>query len=260
MGLLLLAVFCVAQADSHPLPIVTVTDWEFQQGNFYEAPRVSEETGSTIEALNHNSPVDTLESFVPPPAEIQKESKVEPVALADSIELTSHPMSTEPLLESSGSNSFMNFGVGESGEFRQPRSHQKGTSSGIASPSAKNTGGLASTNTAANKTSAPGATSDGVAVKDSVSRTATPTTIGIGTYPKRAIRELREGLVKLRVEVLQSGFVGQVELYVSSGHSDLDETALKAAKHWVFRPAHSGGSPVTTWLIVPVRYRLKDAP
>jgi protein TonB len=80
-----------------------------------------------------------------------------------------------------------------------------------------------------------------------------------GAYPKRAIQEKREGVVQLRIEVLTDGRVGSISIYETSGHRDLDETAIAAARNWHFHPALSGDSPVTSELIVPVRYRLKDA-
>jgi TonB family protein len=77
-----------------------------------------------------------------------------------------------------------------------------------------------------------------------------------GQYPSRARKEGREGVVRLRVEVLTTGNVGKIEIASTSGHTDLDETAAKAAKQWRFKPAISNDQPVVTWVVVPVRYVL----
>lgn len=92
-----------------------------------------------------------------------------------------------------------------------------------------------------------------------VTRGAAPISLSVGAYPKRALKEKREGLVELRVEVLANGRVGLVELYLSSGHADLDETALKAAKDWIFSPAQNSDGPVATTILVPVRYEVRNA-
>lgn len=92
-----------------------------------------------------------------------------------------------------------------------------------------------------------------------ISRGAKPMGLSGGAYPKRAIKEKREGVVHLQVEVLANGRVGRIELHESSGHADLDATALEAAKKWQFQPALSNDNPVSTTVVVPVRYQLKDA-
>jgi len=91
-----------------------------------------------------------------------------------------------------------------------------------------------------------------------ITRSAIAQSLGGGEYPKRARKEQREGVVVLRVEVLESGRTGQIALHESSGHADLDETALAAAKHWRFKPALRGDVPTSMEVIVPVRYTLQD--
>lgn len=65
-----------------------------------------------------------------------------------------------------------------------------------------------------------------------------------------------EGTVILRVEVLDSGRPGHIQLARSSGHDNLDEAALKAVRHWRFVPASQGGLAISDWVEVPVEYRL----
>jgi TonB family protein len=79
-----------------------------------------------------------------------------------------------------------------------------------------------------------------------------------GAYPSRARDQNREGIVRVRVEVLEDGKTGAVELYQSSGSDDLDATALKAARKWRFQPALDEGKPVKTWVVVAVRYVLNS--
>ena len=38
----------------------------------------------------------------------------------------------------------------------------------------------------------------------------------------------------------------------------IDEAALAAAQKWVFTPALRQGKPVTVWVSIPFRFRLKE--
>lgn len=79
-----------------------------------------------------------------------------------------------------------------------------------------------------------------------------------GRYPPSARSEQREGDVRVRVEVLTSGRIGQLALHQSSGSDDLDRTALAAARKWRFKPAYANGTPVVSWVVIVVRYKLID--
>ena len=83
-----------------------------------------------------------------------------------------------------------------------------------------------------------------------------PIQMDMGPYPERARRESREGLVMLRIEVLTSGETGQTIIAQSSGSSDLDQAAKKAARKWRFKAAKLNGEAVIAWVRVPVRYEL----
>ena len=63
----------------------------------------------------------------------------------------------------------------------------------------------------------------------------------------------------LRLEVLESGAVGKIELVQSSGHSVLDEAAIRAVQRWRFEPARSGSAAVACSIEVPIRFKLGDA-
>lgn len=75
-------------------------------------------------------------------------------------------------------------------------------------------------------------------------------------YPQMARRRGYEGMVLLRVLVLEDGKVGKIELAGPSGYSVLDESALDAVKDWVFIPGRRGGKDISSWVEVPIQYRL----
>ena len=77
-------------------------------------------------------------------------------------------------------------------------------------------------------------------------------------YPEVARRRGYEGTVRLKVEVLASGKVGEIRIKESSGYEVLDHSALKAVKEWSFIPARFAGIPVKTTVIVPVTFCLRD--
>ena len=56
------------------------------------------------------------------------------------------------------------------------------------------------------------------------------------TYPEWARRHGKTGVVELKVWVLPSGEVRNVEVYRSSGWPTLDRCAIGAAKKWRFEP------------------------
>jgi protein TonB len=76
-------------------------------------------------------------------------------------------------------------------------------------------------------------------------------------YPPEARIKGFQGEVVLKVEVLSSGLVGQVEVKKSSGHEILDRSALSAVKQWKFFPAKRGESAVAFWVNIPVKFQLQ---
>jgi TonB family protein len=75
-------------------------------------------------------------------------------------------------------------------------------------------------------------------------------------YPPEAKEKGYRGQVLLRVEVLSSGSVGQIEIKRSSGYGVLDQSALKAVKQWKFIPAKQEGVPVAVWVNIPLTFEL----
>lgn len=78
------------------------------------------------------------------------------------------------------------------------------------------------------------------------------------SYPSSARQKGLEGKVILRVEVLENGGVGRIEVATSSGSAVLDQAATQSAKSWFFSPAVKDGRPVSQWVFIPVRFSLKD--
>lgn len=75
-------------------------------------------------------------------------------------------------------------------------------------------------------------------------------------YPRRARQLGFEGTVLLDVAVNAQGGVDAVAVAASSGYAMLDEAALGAVRHWIFKPARQEGRPVADRVLVPVRFVL----
>jgi TonB family protein len=77
------------------------------------------------------------------------------------------------------------------------------------------------------------------------------------TYPPLARERGYEGTVLLRVEVRRDGRVGGLTIDRSSGYEVLDRAAAESVKEWTFLPARKGGKPVTSWVLLPVKFMLR---
>ena len=79
-------------------------------------------------------------------------------------------------------------------------------------------------------------------------------------YPLIARRLGAQGIVILRVQVREDGSVAAVELARSSGFTMLDDSATRTVREsWRFLPARIDGSPVASWVEVPIRFVLEDS-
>ena len=76
-------------------------------------------------------------------------------------------------------------------------------------------------------------------------------------YPKVARIRGYEGSTRLKVEVLESGKVGRIEIASSSGFEVLDKAALESVKNWTFTPGTRSGENIRQWVMVPVRFSLR---
>ena len=66
-----------------------------------------------------------------------------------------------------------------------------------------------------------------------------------------------EGTTQIRLSIDSRGSVTSAAIFKSSGSAALDASALKAAARWKFKPASSGGRPISTKVVVPIRFDLK---
>ncbi|WP_319238492.1 energy transducer TonB [uncultured Propionivibrio sp.] len=77
-------------------------------------------------------------------------------------------------------------------------------------------------------------------------------------YPSMSRRLGEEGKTILRVHVLSDGSADQVDIKTSSGSLRLDESAQRTVGTWKFVPAKRGGTPVESWVLVPITFRLEQ--
>lgn len=77
-------------------------------------------------------------------------------------------------------------------------------------------------------------------------------------YPLAARRAGEQGTVRLKVLVTRKGLPQRVEVEKTSGSSRLDAAALDAVRRWRFVAARRGATPIASWVVVPVVFRLED--
>jgi protein TonB len=77
-------------------------------------------------------------------------------------------------------------------------------------------------------------------------------------YPIPSKRRREEGVVLLNVQVSADGTPAAVSLNRSCGHPLLDRAALEAVRRWTFEPARAADLPVSSLVVIPVRFSLDD--
>lgn len=77
-------------------------------------------------------------------------------------------------------------------------------------------------------------------------------------YPMIARKRGYEGVVLLKVLVLESGKVGDLVLQKDSGYQVLNEAAVEAVQNWIFIPAKRNGKAMSSWVTVPVKFQLES--
>ena len=80
----------------------------------------------------------------------------------------------------------------------------------------------------------------------------------VPAYPPLALKAELEGTVFVKMWVDRQGKVRQAEI-VKSDYEIFNEAALQAAKQFVFTPAYMNNGPVSVWVAMPFRFRLKAA-
>ncbi len=78
-------------------------------------------------------------------------------------------------------------------------------------------------------------------------------------YPLVARRRGYEGEVLVKVWVLKDGEVGDLKLEKPSGYNVLDDSAMDAVKDWQFIPGTKDGEAMSSWVTVPITFRLKNS-
>ena len=77
-------------------------------------------------------------------------------------------------------------------------------------------------------------------------------------YPALSKRMGEEGKVVLRVSVNSQGTADSVDIKTSSGSQRLDESAQKTVRNWKFVPAKRGDTPIQSWVLVPIIFKLEQ--
>jgi protein TonB len=76
-------------------------------------------------------------------------------------------------------------------------------------------------------------------------------------YPARSRKAGEEGKVMVRVLIDVTGRPAQVSMQTSSGHPELDQSALSAVRAAQFRPYAEGGIAQAVWVLVPINFVLR---
>lgn len=77
-------------------------------------------------------------------------------------------------------------------------------------------------------------------------------------YPEAAMDRGLEGKVLMKVHVKPDGKPDTVNVIKSSGHTILDEAAVKTVRQWSFVPAMRGKTPIAGWVTVPIAFNLQN--
>lgn len=77
-------------------------------------------------------------------------------------------------------------------------------------------------------------------------------------YPQSAQQARIEGAVYVKALVTKEGRVKKaVVIQREGGSPELEQSALEAMQQSTFRPAKKNGEPVTVWVVIPYKYKLK---
>ncbi len=77
-------------------------------------------------------------------------------------------------------------------------------------------------------------------------------------YPPQAVREHHTGKCILKVLIGTDGAPKEVTVEKSSGYRELDQSAIAAAKTWMFNPGSKDGKPYEGYALIPVDFNLSD--
>ena len=77
-------------------------------------------------------------------------------------------------------------------------------------------------------------------------------------YPQAAIDAKQQGNVLLKVLVAADGSVSEVEVESASVPGAFDQVAIDTVRTWQFNPGTKDGTPVPTWVQVPICFSLDE--
>jgi protein TonB len=75
-------------------------------------------------------------------------------------------------------------------------------------------------------------------------------------YTRKARRQDREGLIVMKLLIIENGRIAHAELVEEIPGSDLGDAAIEATRTWQFTPARKDGVPVRVWKNVRVHFAL----
>lgn len=78
------------------------------------------------------------------------------------------------------------------------------------------------------------------------------------SYPDESRTQHEQGRVMLRVHIGTDGRTTEVVLKQSSGFARLDASAMAAVRAWRFLPARQGETPVASWVVIPIDFKLEN--
>lgn len=78
-------------------------------------------------------------------------------------------------------------------------------------------------------------------------------------YPSAARQDGQQGTVILKVQILENGRPGFIDIYSTSGYAALDNAAVAAVRKWRFTPAKdsASGRAIQCTTTLPVSFRLQ---
>jgi TonB family protein len=78
-------------------------------------------------------------------------------------------------------------------------------------------------------------------------------------YPELALRAGIEGVVWVKIWITSDGKPKDVQIMKTDNHV-FDQSAIDAAKQFVFTPAMKDGKPISVWVSVPFKFKLWREP
>lgn len=78
-------------------------------------------------------------------------------------------------------------------------------------------------------------------------------------YPSSLLRKNIGGKVIVSVTVDADGSVSSASIKTSSGHQELDDAAIHAARKWKFKPGTRGGKPAKSVCVIPYSFNVKNS-